>query len=374
MQGFDFSSLPLNYSGSCIYAYGNQDPTAVATKGTKGQMFLRLPQGEIYIKDDEGVTTNWTQFTGGGGPAPDVSHGIYYVGPSNPYTTIQSAIDQAVLDGHTSALNPATIIVLPKPGGYVENIVIGNGISITTPAPETRNVIIIGSITYDATSALPFDEIASTISGLTVIDDSSNYMLEYKGTNGGIFIVYSCQFLKRNSTQDMLYSNYSNGNLYLINTSFDNSQDAVCLNIQGPNLIITGYTGIGSISGGNKSLIFNGHGKQANLLGASINRPQFSSPTESSIDMLAGTMVFSLGGMDSPSVGANPCGVFIGSGAVMMLFMCSNLVQDNGTNRLAEGNPGGIFMYGLVFNFPGVTNKVSPNLIVLPIPQGIVQI
>lgn len=374
MQGFNSSSLPVGLSSQVVFAYGKDDPTSVPTKGTKGQFYLKLPTGEFYQKNDNGITTNWSLKTFGGGPSPDVSHGIYYVGPSNPYSTIQSAIDQAVLDGHTTALNPATIIVVPKSGGYTENLTIGNGINITTPTPEAKNVLLIGGITYNATSNLPFEEISSTLSGFTILDDSSHYMLNYIGTSGGTFVVNSCQFLKRNSTQDMIYSNFSNGNLYFINTSFDSNQDAICLNMEGPSLTIAGVVGISSITGGKKSLRFNSSGKQANLLGCSINKPNFLSTTQAAIDVLTGMVIFSLGGMDSPSVGSNPCGAFIDNGAVMMLFVCSNLVQDNGSNRLVEGNSGGILMYGLVFNFPATTNKVSPNLTVMPIPQGVVQI
>lgn len=374
MQGFNFSSLPLNLSASVVYAYGSNDPSVVATKGTKGQFYLKIPTGELYQKNDNGISTNWSLKTFGGGPSPDISHGIYYVGPSNPYTTIQSAIDQAVLDGHTSALNPATIVVLPKSGGYLEHITFGNGINITTPAPESRNVLLVGGITYNATSSLPYDEVMSSISGFTILDDSSHYMLEYIGSSGGNFIVNSCQFLKRNSTNDMIYSNYDYGSLYFINTSFDSNQNAICLNLEGPNLVITGYIGISNINGGNKAIRFNKASRQANLLGCTINSPTYSSPTNASIDLLGGTLIFSLGGLGAPNTGTNPCGVFVDNGAVMMLFMCSNQVQDNGSNRLVEGNSGGILMNGVVFNFPMTTNKVSPNLTLMTIPEGVVQI
>jgi hypothetical protein len=63
MQGFYPSNLPQIYQGIIPYAYGTQDPTVVATSGTQGQLFLRLPTGTLYRKNDNGETTNWAPFS-----------------------------------------------------------------------------------------------------------------------------------------------------------------------------------------------------------------------------------------------------------------------------------------------------------------------
>lgn len=49
MQGFYPSNLSQAFQGIIPYAYGTQDPSVVATPGTQGQLFLRLPSGIIYF-------------------------------------------------------------------------------------------------------------------------------------------------------------------------------------------------------------------------------------------------------------------------------------------------------------------------------------
>lgn len=53
---------------------------------------------------------------------------VYRVGPGLLFTTIQSAINQAVLDGFTSGVNSCVVEVLEKGSPYVENLTLQRGI------------------------------------------------------------------------------------------------------------------------------------------------------------------------------------------------------------------------------------------------------
>jgi len=68
---------PIDAQNSLIYIdSGAFDPSTIATGGTKGTLFIQ-PQGvgapQLFQKQDEGVTTNWTLVgTGGGGGTPSL--------------------------------------------------------------------------------------------------------------------------------------------------------------------------------------------------------------------------------------------------------------------------------------------------------------
>lgn len=71
----------------------------------------------------------------------------YLVGPTAPFTTIQSAIDAAVADG-ASPLNPKVVLVMPAPP-YVENLTLtGGGVTLVALAPnlQTGSCYIIGDV------------------------------------------------------------------------------------------------------------------------------------------------------------------------------------------------------------------------------------
>src|SRR5690606_13505103 len=83
--------------------------------------------------------TGPTGATGATGPSPS-----YFVGLGNQFSTIQSAIDAAILDG-ASPDTGATIYIAP--GYYLENLVItGGGIALVGPAAQS--VFIDGTCTF----------------------------------------------------------------------------------------------------------------------------------------------------------------------------------------------------------------------------------
>lgn len=59
MQGLYPSSLPKEYQGVVIYAYGDNDPRVVPMNGAPGQLYLQLTSGILYRKMDSGDNTNW---------------------------------------------------------------------------------------------------------------------------------------------------------------------------------------------------------------------------------------------------------------------------------------------------------------------------
>lgn len=78
--------------------------------------------------------------------------GLYRVGPSGSqmlFTSIQAAINQAVLDGFTSSLTPATIEIYP--GTYVEDVTLSPGVhlrGVGSGLRTTNEVEIDGTVTY----------------------------------------------------------------------------------------------------------------------------------------------------------------------------------------------------------------------------------
>lgn len=73
---------------------------------------------------------------------------IYRVGPDQFYTTIQAAIDAAVADGYTTALNSATVEIYPKALGasYVENVTLKAGVNLQ--GIGLNGVVVEGNATY----------------------------------------------------------------------------------------------------------------------------------------------------------------------------------------------------------------------------------
>ena len=55
----------LDFFGNCKILTGSVDPTSVATAANKGSLYLNNSTSNIYKKNDNGTTTNWTIFTPG---------------------------------------------------------------------------------------------------------------------------------------------------------------------------------------------------------------------------------------------------------------------------------------------------------------------
>ena len=88
------------------------------------------------------------------GPTP------YVVGPTQEYTTIQAAIDQAVADGKTSS-DPAVVWI--EPGTYVEDVAPADGVYLQ--AINNPGMVPISLLTLGGTSVL--------ISGSVTVDLAS---------------------------------------------------------------------------------------------------------------------------------------------------------------------------------------------------------
>lgn len=134
----------------------------------------------------------------------------YIVGPNGPFTTIQSAINQAVTDGHNNDLtNPAFILVFPKDSGsqfYVEDITLKDGISlIGMPAKgKGYTVGIQGSLTYTPQSAAgPSTGIQLTIANF-YIQLASGKNINLTGTNAGRIWLRNCYVDKNGGAGDSI--------------------------------------------------------------------------------------------------------------------------------------------------------------------------
>lgn len=110
----------------------------------------------------------------------------YLVGPTAPFTTIQSAINAAVADG-ASPSNPKVVLVMPA-GPYIEPLTLtGGGITLVALAPNTQtgSCYLIGNVSVvDPGSAGPVDYPAYWIQG---------FFIEGQVTISGTSSVNDCQ-------------------------------------------------------------------------------------------------------------------------------------------------------------------------------------
>lgn len=135
-QGFSATSQPQALRAILPVVWLPANPSVVATEGCLGQMGIFGSQ--YFRKTDNGITTNWDKIN-----SPQAYLGYYPVSPVGPFTTIQSAINKAVLDGF-GGLNPAVVEVYP--GVYTEDVVMENGIFVISSS--FGGAIVDGSFTY----------------------------------------------------------------------------------------------------------------------------------------------------------------------------------------------------------------------------------
>lgn len=122
------------------YLSGTQDPSSVATYGETGQVFIQtgVTGFKFYQKQDNGLTTNWSLLS-----ISEGASGYYPVFPGGPYSSIQDAINQAVLDGY-GGFNVAVVDLIS--GIYTENVDIVNGIALVCSNPGGS--LIEGRVRY----------------------------------------------------------------------------------------------------------------------------------------------------------------------------------------------------------------------------------
>lgn len=106
---------------------------------------------------------------------------IYRVGPAGSgmmFTTIQSAVTQAIADGFTDTTNPSIIEVYP--GTYTENVTIGTGMDIKSMG----GVTLVGTITYSPGAGAAGTNV-SNILDLNITPPAATSAVIIGGTVGG---------------------------------------------------------------------------------------------------------------------------------------------------------------------------------------------
>jgi len=108
------------------------------------------------------------------------------------YTTIQSAINAAILDGHADANNPATVLVYPKTGAacYVEDLTLAPGISLTGMIAE--NTCIDGEMTF-APAVSPAD---IAVQNFVLRAGNGKSILNYVSGVGATVVLRQISFIK----------------------------------------------------------------------------------------------------------------------------------------------------------------------------------
>lgn len=92
----------------------------------------------------------------------------YLVGtnPDLDYTTIQSAIDAAVADGHEDVDNSALVLI--RTGHYVEDLTLYRGVYLQGLPTVIEAVVVEGTVTCDLSDGGGVDKTFTSITGLTI--------------------------------------------------------------------------------------------------------------------------------------------------------------------------------------------------------------
>jgi hypothetical protein len=145
-------------------------------------------------------------------PNSNIYGSVYMVYPGGSFATIQSAINQAVTNGHTSAENsPATVLVFPnEAGGYTENLVLKDGVNVVGYSGKGKDytVLINGSVTYTPTSATAIDA-KLTLANL-YFSLGSGKQINLTGTNPGYIFLRQCFITKTAGSDSLILMNGSN--------------------------------------------------------------------------------------------------------------------------------------------------------------------
>lgn len=335
MQGFYPANLSKEYQGILPYAYGSQDPRVVATPGTEGQLYLLLPDGELFRKLDSGSSTNWEALNLEGNGSS-----VYLVSELGPYTGIQQAIDQAVLDGHTDNNNPAVIVVCPKNGYYEEVVNIYPGIHVQG-VNETINYAVKvrgGFIFTGAYSGDNFVDSAS-ISNLFILDNvAGDECIEYSTTTATTLALERLTLRKNNTAATALLVNAIGGNLIASNLFIDSNQANINIEILSGGFLSP--FSFSTISGGSRAIRKSGP-DQALFLGTTINYDG----DDAAVLIEQGQIIFGLGGITNNNAGNNAAAFFVNAGAFLIFNNGTLIIADNVVNKAISGQAGGFFMY-----------------------------
>lgn len=171
-----------------------------------------------------------------------------YVVNTATYTTIQAAIDQAVIDGYHE-FNPVTILVTN--GSYNETITLANGISLK--GTSANSVFITGTLTFTGTESggLSIEDISFTNGGpitqFTINSPSTNQITLSK-----------CNFKCLNAASTCLSILFS-GIVNITLCDFIDTFAGTLLSIEDPSTVFIntcniGYAGIASFTKGSAQL------------------------------------------------------------------------------------------------------------------------
>lgn len=143
---------------------------------------------------------------------------VYPVCVECNFPTIQSALDQAILDG--VGVGGVKGVVLVHPGTYVENLVIPMGVVIQsyTVTLQPEQVFVVGQHTYTPTTPSVFDN-SSAFAGLTLRDNNAGNLFTFTGTGQGLFIMANC-FIEKNGVGGSVFMNSTNSVFSLGQTVF----------------------------------------------------------------------------------------------------------------------------------------------------------
>lgn len=335
MQGFYPSQLPKEYQGILPYAYGTLDPRLTAVAGTEGQLYLLLPNGELFRKLDNGATTNWEALNLEGNGSS-----VYLVSELGPYTAIQEAVDQAVLDGHTDNNNPAVIVVCPKNGYYEEVVNIYPGIHIQG-INETINYAVKvrgGFIFTGAYSGNNFVDSASLCNIYIEDNLAGDECIEYSTTTSTTFALEKMNIRKLNTAATALLVNAIGGNLVASDLFIDSNQANI--NVEILNGGFMSPFSFSTISGGSRAIRKSGP-DQALFLGTTIN---FDGDT-AAIIVEQGQLIYGLGGITNNNAGVNASGIYVAAGAFLIFNTGNLIIADNAVNKAVSGVAGGFFIY-----------------------------
>ncbi len=199
----------------------NFDPRILGLAAQKGVIFRFVPPvgiPELLLKEDNGFSTNWAGLQ-------IQSSSVYFVGPNQKFTTIQSAIDQAFADGSGVPGNAKTIYIAP--GSYSENLVFRPGQALVAMSAN----VAIGAVTIGGqhvyTTPATGDLLTNTVAlqGLTFFDGAAGSTLLFDVSVGeGFFSIAGCTLLKDSLTGNAIRGIGSNGVLVMLQTNSANHQ------------------------------------------------------------------------------------------------------------------------------------------------------
>lgn len=232
----------------------NGDPTIAPGVSASLNSIAWNEDSKIYKKIGS-ADTAWTEVAA---PISTAQPNLYYVGTAD-YPTIQSAIDQAYLDGSGST-KFATILI--PPGNYVENLILKPGQTLLgeSSSNSISAVNISGQHSYTPPASGNPLQTQVVLSDLSFYDNQAGNTVSLLGTEGTFFCVQNCSFVKEVSDHSIFCSNtasifvviQSSVTSYLSNDSFIDTNAAIsvvsyCSHSSGSNAAMLDYTGSGNL-------------------------------------------------------------------------------------------------------------------------------